>query len=61
MFGLGPNARPGMTAMHAMITIAGDADEEALREVALLGYQFSPVRNTISEGVPVTPNVDVAN
>lgn len=60
MFGLAPNVRPGMSAIRAAIRIAGEADEESLREVALLGYQFSPVRNSISEGVPVRPNVEVA-
>lgn len=60
MFGLDANVRPGLGQLRATITIAGDGDEEALREVALLGYQFSPVRDTVHEGVPVKPDVVVA-
>lgn len=60
MFGLDANVRPGLSELRATITIAGDADEDALREVALLGYQFSPVRDSVHNGVPVTPAVVVA-
>lgn len=60
MFGLDASVRPGLKALRATIRIAGDADEEALREVALLGYQFSPVRETVHNGAPVIPDVEVA-
>lgn len=59
MFGLAPNVRPGMSAIRTTIRIAGEGDDESLREIALLGYQFSPVRNSIGDGVPITPNVEV--
>lgn len=60
MFGLDASVRPGMSQLRATIRVAGDADEEALREVALLGYQFSPVRETVHNGAPVTPEVEIA-
>lgn len=60
MFGLDASVRPGLRELRATIRIAGDADGEALREVALLGYQFSPVRDTVHDGAPVTPDVEVA-
>lgn len=59
MFGLDPNVGVGMSELRVTIGIAGDADAEALRELALLGYQFSPVRNSVHDGVPVTPDVEV--
>lgn len=60
MFGLDANVRPGLDEIRATIRIAGDADEAELREVALLGYQFSPVRETVHNGAPVIPDVEVA-
>lgn len=60
MFGLDAGVRPGLRELRATIRIAGDADDEALREVALLGYQFSPVRDTVHDGAPVTPDVEIA-
>ncbi len=59
MFGLDAAVRPGLSELRATIRIAGEADEEALREVALLGYQFSPVRDSVHRGVPVKPDVRV--
>lgn len=59
MFGLDAAVRPGMSVLRITITLAGSADEEALREVALLGYQFSPVRDSVSDGVPMDPDVRV--
>lgn len=60
MFGLDPRARPGLSNLRVTITIAGDGDEEALRKVALLGYQFSPARDSVEHGVPMEPRVVVA-
>lgn len=59
--GLDANVRPGLSEIRTAITIAGDADEETLRELALLGYQFSVVRDTIQKGVPVKPSIIVAD
>ncbi|MFW6010311.1 MAG: OsmC family protein [Gemmatimonadota bacterium] len=60
MFGLDANVRPGLRELRVTMRIAGDADDEALRELALLGYQFSPVRETVHNGAPVTPDVVVS-
>jgi uncharacterized OsmC-like protein len=59
MFGLDATARPGMDELRVSITIEGDADADALREVALLGYRFSPVKDSVQNGVPVKPQVNV--
>lgn len=59
MFGLDAGTRAGFGQLRTTIRIAGDAGEDALREVALLGYQFSPVRETVHNGAPVTPEVEV--
>jgi uncharacterized OsmC-like protein len=42
------------------ITIAGDADEETLKKVAMLGYQYSPVSETTRNGIKFTPVITVA-
>lgn len=60
MFGLDAGARPGMTELRVTMTIAGEGDEEALREVALLGYQLSPVRDSVAGGVPTEPDLRIA-
>lgn len=59
MFGLDAGARPGMTELRVTMTVAGDGDEEALREVALLGYQFSPVRDSVANGVSTEPDLRI--
>jgi uncharacterized OsmC-like protein len=59
MFGLDAAARPGLNELRVTITIEGDAEEEALREVALLGYQFSPVTDSVRNGVPIKPDVNI--
>lgn len=59
MFGLDAAARPGLNEVRVTITIEGDGDEDALREVALLGYKFSPVTDSVHNGVPVKPDVRV--
>ncbi len=60
LFALDPEVRPGILDLRSKITIAGDADEEALREVAMLGFQYSPVSESIRNGVNVRPEVTVA-
>ncbi len=60
LFALDPAVRPGILGAKAKITIAGDADEETLRKIAMLGYKYSPVSNSVREGVSVTPTVVVA-
>lgn len=61
LFALDPDVRPGILELRADITIAGDADEEALREIANLGFQYSPVSESIRNGVNVVPEVVVAH
>lgn len=61
MLGLDAGVRPGLSELRITVTIAGEGDEEALREVALLGYQFSPVRESVHQGVPVKPDVVVVH
>ncbi len=57
MFGLDGNVRPGIGAMRAHIRIAGDADAETLRKLAQTGYQRSPVRDSVANGVAIQPDV----
>lgn len=61
LFALDPNVRAGILEMRSKITIAGDADEDALREIAMLGFQYSPVSESIRNGITVKPEVTVAN
>ena len=61
LFALNPDVRAGILEMRSKITIAGDADEEALREIAMLGFQYSPVSESIRNGITVKPEVTVAN
>ncbi|MGB7291723.1 MAG: OsmC family protein [Thermodesulfobacteriota bacterium] len=60
LFALDPNVRPGVTNMRMEITIAGDSDEETLKKIAMLGYQYSPVSDTTRNGVKFSPVVKVA-
>lgn len=59
LFAVDPEVRPGILELRADITIAGDADEETLEEIAMLGYEFSPVSESIRNGVSVKPQVRV--
>jgi uncharacterized OsmC-like protein len=60
LFALDPDVRPGVFEMRVDITIDGDADEETLKEIAMLGYQYSPVSDTIRNGLKFPPVVSVA-
>ena len=59
MFDLDPKVRPGILDGRATITIAGDADEDTLRKIAMAGYNFSPVSDSVRNGVKMTPTVVV--
>jgi uncharacterized OsmC-like protein len=61
LFALDPKVRAGILEMRSKITIAGDADEDALREIAMLGFQYSPVSESIRNGITVKPEVIVAD
>lgn len=59
LFALDENVRPGIQNFRAKITIAGDADEATLEKIANLGYQFSPVSETVRNGIQFTPDITV--
>lgn len=51
LLALDPKVRPGLLQLRTKITIAGNADEAALRKIATFGYNFSPVSDTVRNGV----------
>ena len=57
IFGLDDEVRPGFKAIRAQIDIAGDADEATLREVAERGIRFSPIRDSVQNGVSINPEI----
>lgn len=59
LFALDPEVRPGIQDMRTEITIAGDADEETLKKIAMFGYNYSPVSDTTRNGVKFTPVIQV--
>ncbi len=59
LFALDPEVRPGVQAMRARIKIAGDADEETLRQIARRGFESSPVAETLRNGIVVRPQINV--
>ncbi|MAF09912.1 hypothetical protein CMK11_05610 [Candidatus Poribacteria bacterium] len=59
LFGLNPEVRPGIIDGRATITIAGDADEDTLTKIAMAGYDFSPVSDSVRNGVKMTPKIVV--
>lgn len=60
LLALDPDVRPGILDMRARITIAGDADEETLKKIAQFGYDYSPVSDSVRNGVSVKPDIVVA-
>lgn len=60
LFALDPEVRAGILEMRSKITIAGDADDATLREIAMLGFEYSPVSESIRNGVSVKPEVTIA-
>jgi uncharacterized OsmC-like protein len=61
IFDLNPKARPGIGEMRVKITLAGKADPATLREIAQAGFQFSPVRDSVDNGVMVKSNIVVTS
>ncbi len=61
LFAVDPDVRAGILDMRAKITIAGDADDKTLREIANLGYRYSPVSESIRNGINITPEVNVSS
>ncbi len=60
LFAVSPDVRPGILDLRAKITIAGDADRATLKKIAMLGYKYSPVSDSIRNGISVKPEVIVA-
>lgn len=61
MFALNESVRPGIQNLRARFTIAGDADDETLRKIALAGYKYSPVSETVRNGISFEPQITVIN
>lgn len=59
MFALRDDVAIGFKNIRVQTSISGNAPESKLREMAELGYIYSPIRNTVSHGVPVELNVKV--
>ena len=57
MFGLSDDMPIGFRNIHIKTSISGNAPKSKLKEMAELGYKYSPIRNTVSHGVPVELNV----
>jgi len=60
LFALDPDVRPGILELRVKITVGGDSDDETLKKIAMLGYNFSPVSNSVREGVTAVPEVVIA-
>lgn len=60
LFALDPKVRPGITNLRMDITIAGDAEDDVLKKIAMLGYEYSPVSETTRNGIKFTPEIKVA-
>ena len=60
LFALNPEVRPGILELRVMITVGGDTDDETLKKIAMLGYDFSPVSNSVQKGVKVIPDIVIA-
>jgi uncharacterized OsmC-like protein len=54
-----PTVRAGVSTMRVSISIGGDADEATLKKTAMAGYNYSPVSETVRNGVKFTPAVNV--
>jgi len=59
-FGLSDEVRNGFEHVRAAFRVKGDAPPEKLREVAARAQQRSAVYEMVTNGVPVTMEVEVA-
>lgn len=57
LFALDKNVRPGISELRACIEIDGDADADTLREVVNRGFTYSPVRDSVNNGITITPEI----
>lgn len=56
-FGLDQNVRPGLSEVRVELSLAGEADAETLRSLAEAGYRYSPVRDSLANGVRLKPSI----
>lgn len=57
MFALRDDVNIGIKNIHIKTSISGNASISKLREMAEMGYKYSPIRNTVSHSVPVDLDV----
>lgn len=50
---LDPNVRPGYQSIRMKFLIKSDASEEEIQELVKAGQKYSPVYNSVTQGVPV--------
>jgi uncharacterized OsmC-like protein len=55
LMGVSSDVRPGVLDFRTIITIGGDADEATLKKIAMKGYSFSPVSDTVRHGTTKAP------
>ncbi len=60
LFAVDAKVRPGIMNIRAEVTIGGDADAATLEKIALLGYKYSPVSETIRNGINFIPEIFVS-
>lgn len=62
LLGLDPKVRPGVLDFRTTITIGGEADAETLKQIAMKGYNLSPVSDTVRNGVTraIAPKIVIA-
>jgi uncharacterized OsmC-like protein len=56
-FAVDKNVRPGISELRARIEIDGDADPETLREIVNRGFTYSPMRDSVNNGITITPEI----
>ena len=61
MFALRDDVAIGLMNIRIRTFISGNASEDRLKEMAKLGYKYSPIRNTISHYVPVELDIQTVN
>lgn len=60
LFAVDAKVRPGIMNIRAEVTIGGDADAATLEKIAMLGYKYSPVSETIRNGINFIPEIYVS-
>jgi uncharacterized OsmC-like protein len=60
-FALDDRVRPGIGELRAQIAIAGNADAEKLREIVERGYRYSPIRESVNNGVTLNREIIVVD